>query len=493
MALPKWSMKAMRPMRWPSTHRGPGTPSRTGSVMRGPKPRSGSPRARHAATGANTSRAWKVRLTGSRKWRRSVTACTCAAGAAIAHSSSPLSGPTKNCPREPTASGRRSVPTPGSTTARWTVPGGKSAAEASSTKAARARCRGGMSWVRSTTRASGQTAWMTPCTTPTNQSWWPKSDVKVTSGRAMRIPGPARAPRDACAPRRSPDADRPGRCGPRPGLRYDAHRTLAERPKACQPPRTGRPAAEGATHMSRDSKPRPARGVRTRAVHGTHAEAPGPMSTPIVHSATFSFPSLAAMNAEQDRGPAGAYYHRVGHPTLHACEERLAGIEGAEAGLLFSSGVAALAGMFLALLKSGDHAVALHQSYGGTHDLLHWGVERFGWRVDFVDAREPGAWERAFRPETRLFHVESPTNPTLCIVDLERAARLAHAHGARLTVDNTFASPVGQKALILGADLVMYSATKSIGGHADLLAGAVLGSAQALEPVWKVRKVFGPV
>ena len=245
--------------------------------------------------------------------------------------------------------------------------------------------------------------------------------------------------------------------------------------------------------MSRDSKPRPARGVRTRAVHGTHAEAPGPMSTPIVHSATFSFPSLAAMNAEQDLGPAGAYYHRVGHPTLHACEERLAGIEGAEAGLLFSSGVAALAGMFLALLKSGDHAVALHQSYGGTHDLLHWGVERFGWRVDFVDAREPGAWERAFRPETRLFHVESPTNPTLCIVDLERAARLAHAHGARLTVDNTFASPVGQKALALGADLVMYSATKSIGGHADLLAGAVLGSAQALEPVWKVRKVFGPV
>jgi hypothetical protein len=152
-------------------------------------------------------------------------------------------------------------------------------------------------------------------------------------------------------------------------------------------------------------------------------------------------------------------------------------VDGAEEALLFSSGVAALSAIFLSHLRSGDHAVALHQSYGGTHDLLRWGVERFGWRVDFVDAREPESWERVFRPETRLLHLESPTNPTLCVVDIERAARLAHARGAVLTVDNTFASPVGQKPLALGADLVMYSATKSIGGHADLLAGAVVGDA----------------
>lgn len=245
--------------------------------------------------------------------------------------------------------------------------------------------------------------------------------------------------------------------------------------------------------MTRDSKPRPARGVRTRAVHGAHPVAPGPVSTPIVHSATFSFPSLAAMNAEQDRGAAGAYYQRVGHPTLRACEEHLAGLEGAEAALLFSSGVAALAAIFLAHLRSGDHAIALHQCYGGTHDLLRWGAERFGWQVDFVDAREPDSWERVIRRETRILHIESPTNPTLCVVDIERASRLAHAHGATLTVDNTFASPIGQRPLALGADLVMYSATKSIGGHGDLLAGAVVGAAAALEPVWKVRKVFGPV
>ena len=245
--------------------------------------------------------------------------------------------------------------------------------------------------------------------------------------------------------------------------------------------------------MSRDSRPRPARGVRTRAVHGNDPEKPGALSTPIVHSATFSFPSLDAMNAEQDRGAAGAYYQRVGHPTLHGCERRLAGLEGAEEALLFSSGVAALATMFLAHLRAGDHAVALEQAYGGTHDLLRWGADRFGWKVDFVDAREPATWERVFRSETRLFHVESPTNPTLCIVDLAQAAKLAHSRGALLTVDNTIASPIGQKPLSLGADLVMYSATKSIGGHSDLLAGVVLGATAPMAAVWKTRKVFGPV
>src|SRR5574341_888024 len=103
-------------------------------------------------------------------------------------------------------------------------------------------------------------------------------------------------------------------------------------------------------------------GPATRAVHG-HAPVPGgAMSTPIVHSATFAFPSLDAMNAEQDRGPAGAFYQRHGHPTLHACEERLAALEGAEAALLFSSGMAAISSAFLAHLKAGDHVVALHQT-----------------------------------------------------------------------------------------------------------------------------------
>ena len=243
-----------------------------------------------------------------------------------------------------------------------------------------------------------------------------------------------------------------------------------------------------------DTRPDPkAHGVRTRAVHGNQAGHTGPASTPIVHSVTFGFDSVDALNIEQFKGPAGAYYHRVGHPTLRAVEERLAHLENAEMGLLFSSGAAAIAAVFLAHLEAGDHIVALHQAYGGTHDLLTWGASRFGWEVTLVDARNPETWDAAFRPRTRIFHVESPTNPTLTIVDLKRAAEVAHRHGARLTVDNTFASPIGQRPLAHGADLVVYSATKSIGGHSDLLAGVVLGPKLAMEAVWKTRKVFGAV
>ena len=199
------------------------------------------------------------------------------------------------------------------------------------------------------------------------------------------------------------------------------------------------------------------------------------------------------MNAEQDRGRDGAYYQRVGHPTLRSCELKLAAIEGSEDALLFSTGVAAISAVLIAFLEKGDHVIALHQAYGGTHDLLKWGVERFGWQVDFVNARAPGDWPRVFRANTRLFHVESPTNPLTDIVDLAAAATLAHEHGARLSVDNTFASPLGQHPLALGADAVEYSATKSIGGHSDLMAGAVTGSSAVIDPVWKVRKIFGAV
>ena len=245
--------------------------------------------------------------------------------------------------------------------------------------------------------------------------------------------------------------------------------------------------------MSERNRAKPRRGVATRAVHGPHEGAVGPSSTPLVHSATFGFDSLDAMNAEQFKGRAGAYYQRNGHPTLFACEERLATLEGAEAALLFSSGVAALAAVLMTFLKSGDHVVALHQSYGGTHDLLRWGQERLGWQVTLVDAREPGTWGAAFHVGTRLFHVESPTNPMLCVVDLAEAATLAHRHDARLTVDNTFASPIGQHPLALGADLSVYSATKSIGGHSDLLAGAVTGPEALIRDVWRARKVFGGI
>lgn len=235
------------------------------------------------------------------------------------------------------------------------------------------------------------------------------------------------------------------------------------------------------------------RGASTRAVHGPGDPPPGPVGIPIVHSATFSFESLDAQDREQARGAAGAFYQRHGHPTLHACEERLAALEEAEAALLFPSGMAAIACAFMARLRPGDHVVTLRQGYGGTLGLLRWGVERCGWSFSLVDARDPGSWADAFTPATRLVHVESPTNPVLDVVDLHEAAQLARRHGAWLTVDNTIASPVGQHPLAHGADLVLYSATKSIGGHSDLLAGVAAGPRDRVAALWEARTVTGPV
>ncbi len=229
------------------------------------------------------------------------------------------------------------------------------------------------------------------------------------------------------------------------------------------------------------------------AVHGPHHEATGPVSTPVVHSATFSHPSLDALLAQQQAGPAGAFYQRVGHPTIFACEERLAALEGSEAALLFPSGMAAISSVFVGALKAGDHVVCVDPCYGGTQQLLVWGRQRFGWDYTLVDARHPETWAAAFRPNTRLLHLETPINPTLTVFDLAAGAALGRAHGVLVTCDNTVASPIGQKPLTLGCDLSVYSATKSIGGHGDLLAGAVMGSRAALEPAFHARTVLGPI
>ena len=117
------------------------------------------------------------------------------------------------------------------------------------------------------------------------------------------------------------------------------------------------------------------------------------------------------MVAAQDAGSAGSFYQRNGHPTINAVEERLAALEGAEASLLFPSGMGAISSAFLGYLKSGDHVVCVDPCYGGTQALLQWGKERFGWDHTFVDSRKPETWEAAFKPNTRLLHLESPINP----------------------------------------------------------------------------------
>jgi cystathionine beta-lyase/cystathionine gamma-synthase len=131
--------------------------------------------------------------------------------------------------------------------------------------------------------------------------------------------------------------------------------------------------------------------------------------------------------------------------------------------------------------------------YGGTQALLNWGRDRFGWEFTFVDAREPETWSAAFRANTKLFHLEAPINPTLAVFDIADAAALGHARGCTVTIDNTIASPIGQRPLEMGCDLSLYSATKSISGHSDVLAGAAMGSAKLMALVHKAREVFGPI
>ncbi len=218
-------------------------------------------------------------------------------------------------------------------------------------------------------------------------------------------------------------------------------------------------------------------GAATRAIHigeEKHGVA-GPVAPSIVRSSTFTFANTEEMKRWAE-GRSDAYiYTRYGNPTLAVAEAKLAALEGGEAALVTASGMAAISSALLAVLSAGDELIATRQLYGGTYRLLRDTLVRFGIRVQHVEADLEGA-EQLITPRTRALYVETPTNPTLRLVDLERAAQLARRHNLVSLVDNTFASPVLQNPLQAGFDIVLHSATKYLGGHSDLLGGAVIGS-----------------
>lgn len=168
-------------------------------------------------------------------------------------------------------------------------------------------------------------------------------------------------------------------------------------------------------------------------------------------------------------------YARWLNPTVRALEARMAALEGAEDALAFATGVAAMAGVFLGLLKQGDHLVISDVTYAGVAELARTILPDLGIAVTPVNLTEPGALEAALRPNTRLVHCESPANPILRLTDLAEVARIAHAHGALVSVDSTLATPVATRPLSLGVDLVIHSLTKFINGHGDALGGIVAG------------------
>ena len=207
-------------------------------------------------------------------------------------------------------------------------------------------------------------------------------------------------------------------------------------------------------------------GAGTRAVHAGQTPDPstGAVMTPIFQTSTYAQASPG--------GHKGYEYGRVSNPTRTALEGNLAGLEGTKYGLCFSSGVAATDAV-ARCLRPGDHILASNDLYGGTYRLFRQVFRPFGITSDFVDMQDLSVVEASLRPETKLLWIETPTNPMIRVVDIQALASLAHSRGIAVAVDNTFATPILQQPIELGADLVVHSTTKYLGGHSDVIGGAV--------------------
>ena len=233
------------------------------------------------------------------------------------------------------------------------------------------------------------------------------------------------------------------------------------------------------------------RGLATRCVHaGELPDAHGSPHTPVYTTTTFAFPSTAAILDVVEGRATGSLYTRYGlNPTIQSLEAKLAAIEDAEAALAFASGMAAEAALFLAHGRAG--IVCIGDAYGGTLELIGQQLPLLGIPTHLLLGTELDRLDELLVRGARLVFLETPSNPTLEVFDIAAIAARAHARGALLVVDNTFASPVNQQPLALGADLVVHSATKYLGGHSDITAGALMGAKALIDAVWPWRKNLG--
>jgi cystathionine beta-lyase/cystathionine gamma-synthase len=227
------------------------------------------------------------------------------------------------------------------------------------------------------------------------------------------------------------------------------------------------------------------------AVHGRHGARSGPLVPPITQTSTFAFASTAELRRYLDGDPELYLYSRYANPTVRELEEALAALEGAEAGLALCSGMAAMSTAVLSLVRAGDEVLASASLYGGTVRLLTELLSRFSVEARFVPTADLPRVDRVATEKSRLLIVESPTNPTLEVVDIEAVCRAARSRGLAVVVDNTFATPLLQKPLALGADLVMHSLTKALAGHSDLIGGALAGSRSRIDAARATMKILG--
>jgi cystathionine beta-lyase/cystathionine gamma-synthase len=231
----------------------------------------------------------------------------------------------------------------------------------------------------------------------------------------------------------------------------------------------------------------------TDSVHGTEQNDPGTGSviTPIYQTVTFGFKTAKAVGRAVS-GESGEFvYTRWDNPTTSVLEKKLAGLEGGEAAAFFSSGMAAISSAVLSNVRSGDHVLATSDLYGETYRLIHDLLPSFGVRTSLVETEDIDALREGVTDRTKLVYIETPTNPTLKLVDIRKAAKIAHAAGALLLVDGTFAPPVCQKPIALGADVVLHSATKYLSGHSDVVAGAAVSSRDRILRIKRTRNTLG--
>ncbi|WP_032018214.1 O-succinylhomoserine sulfhydrylase [Acinetobacter baumannii] len=223
----------------------------------------------------------------------------------------------------------------------------------------------------------------------------------------------------------------------------------------------------------------------TRSFEGEHGE-------PIFLTSSFVYENAAEAAAKFSGQVQGNIYSRFTNPTVSMFEKRLAALDGAERAVATSSGMGAILSIAMAYLKAGDHVICSRAVFGSIVALFEKYIAKFGVDITFVDLSDLNAWKNAVRPETKLLFVESPSNPLAEIADIQALADIAHANGALLAVDNSFCTPVLQQPLKLGADLVIYSATKYLDGQGRALGGAVVGNHQLLEEVFSVVRTLGP-
>jgi methionine-gamma-lyase len=234
------------------------------------------------------------------------------------------------------------------------------------------------------------------------------------------------------------------------------------------------------------------RGLQTDMIHAAQeANDTSGVTPPIYQTSTFK---LATPEEGADLAIAVApthFYSRYGTPNTRQVELMLARLEGSEAALALGSGAAAVAMSIFSNVQKGDHVVAQSAHYTATMTIFQHTLARYGVDVTLVDQRDTEAFARAMRPNTKVVYTESPTNPTLELTDLRDTAEIAHASGAIAITDNTFASSYNQRPLELGYDLVLHSATKYLNGHADVTAGALMGSRELIEKAWDYMRVYG--